>query len=116
MLMLSRLKAAAILGVCLIGLALSALAFTPADRLPAWAPHPHINLGLDLQGGSYLLLEVDTKAVIKERLDSLRAQAAQALREAGIRHSGLVARDRTLTIQLLADADVERAQKALAEI
>jgi SecD/SecF fusion protein len=116
MLIFSRLKTAIVLGICLAGAVICTFAFIPASRLPAWMPHPEINLGLDLQGGSYLLLEVDTKAVIKERLDSLRAQAAQALREAGIRHSGLVARDRTLTIQLLADADVERAQKALAEI
>ena len=27
-----------------------------------------INLGLDLQGGSYLLLEVDTRSLIEERL------------------------------------------------
>ena len=29
-----------------------------------------VNLGLDLQGGSYLLLEVDTEPLIKERLQS----------------------------------------------
>ena len=27
-----------------------------------------VNLGLDLQGGSYLLLEIDTKPLVKERL------------------------------------------------
>jgi SecD/SecF fusion protein len=116
MLMFSRLKAAAILGVCLIGLALSALAFTPADRLPAWAPHPHINLGLDLQGGSYLLLEVDTKALVKERLDAARAQAVQALRAANIRHSGLFVRDRALTIQLQSEADRPALERGLAEL
>ena len=30
-----------------------------------------MHLGLDLRGGSYLLLEVDMNAVVKERLDSL---------------------------------------------
>ena len=29
-----------------------------------------VNLGLDLQGGSYLLLEIDTKPLIKERIQS----------------------------------------------
>ena len=28
------------------------------DRIPAWLPHQAVTLGLDLQGGSYLLLEV----------------------------------------------------------
>jgi SecD/SecF fusion protein len=116
MLVFSRLKTAVILSICLIGVLISALAFTPSDRLPIWAPHPHINLGLDLQGGSYLLLEVDTDAVVKERLDATRTQALQALRQAGLRHGGLFARDRTLTLQLLDEADVIKAEKALADI
>ena len=29
-----------------------------------------VNLGLDLQGGSYLLLEIDTEPLIKERIQS----------------------------------------------
>ena len=29
-----------------------------------------VNLGLDLQGGSYLLLEIDTKPLIKEKIQS----------------------------------------------
>ena len=30
-----------------------------------------INLGLDLQGGSYLLLEIDNKPVIEQKLQNL---------------------------------------------
>lgn len=41
------------------------------DDLPSWAPSKQINLGLDLQGGSYLLLDVDTDAVVTERLESM---------------------------------------------
>src|SRR3712207_6757876 len=108
MLTSSRLKTAAILGICLVGLALSALAFMPADRLPAWA-QPHLNLGLDLQGGSYLLLEVDTNSLLKERLDAARAQAIQALRAANIRHAGLFVRDRAMAIQFQNEGDATAA-------
>ena len=41
------------------------------ERMPDWLPHQQINLGLDLQGGSHLLLEVDLSAIIKERLEAL---------------------------------------------
>ncbi|MEM6491861.1 MAG: protein translocase subunit SecD, partial [Pseudomonadota bacterium] len=41
------------------------------DGLPSWAPSKQINLGLDLQGGSYLLLDVDTDAVVVERLEAM---------------------------------------------
>ena len=41
------------------------------DQAPAWVPNQKLNLGLDLQGGSYLLLEVDTAAPKTERLITL---------------------------------------------
>jgi preprotein translocase subunit SecD len=44
----------------------------PSDvvqRLPSW--WKPMNLGLDLRGGSYLLLEVDTSAVLKEQLSDV---------------------------------------------
>ncbi|HTH16503.1 MAG TPA: protein translocase subunit SecD, partial [Magnetospirillum sp.] len=36
------------------------------DRMPTWLQP--VSLGLDLQGGSYLLLEVDTGYVVREHL------------------------------------------------
>jgi preprotein translocase subunit SecD len=46
---------------------------TPEQRaqLPSFMPKQTLNLGLDLQGGSYLLLEVDTAALRTERLTNL---------------------------------------------
>ena len=42
-----------------------------AESLPGWLPSKQINLGLDLQGGSHLLLEVDVGAVLAEELETL---------------------------------------------
>jgi preprotein translocase subunit SecD len=39
-----------------------------ADSLPDWAPSKKITLGLDLQGGSYMLLQVERQDIIKDRL------------------------------------------------
>ncbi|MFD1379394.1 hypothetical protein [Fodinicurvata halophila] len=39
------------------------------DSLPDWVPNEQINLGLDLQGGSHLLLEVDVDSVFEEQLE-----------------------------------------------
>jgi preprotein translocase subunit SecD len=82
MMYFSRLKAAAILGVCLIGLLVSLPNVFPAPA--SWVPWRTVHLGLDLKGGSYLLMEVDMKAVIKERLDSLVDAVRQALRPGAI--------------------------------
>jgi len=82
--------------VLIIGISLAGLVFTLpnfldrqiADSLPDWLPHKQINLGLDLQGGSHLLLEVDTNAVVLERLESLVEAARAELRKARIGYTG----------------------------
>jgi len=48
-----------------------------------------INLGLDLQGGSYLLLEVDMDAVIEERVSSLAETIRMEMRDKRIGISDL---------------------------
>jgi len=53
-------------------------------RLPSWVPNQTVALGLDLQGGSYLLLEVELDSVTKDRLSSLRNDIGRALRKAHI--------------------------------
>jgi preprotein translocase subunit SecD len=80
MMHLPRWQMFVVLAVCLAGLVCAApnlLTREQAQRLPSWLPG-QINLGLDLQGGSHLLLEVDTAAVIRELMealvDSLRAE------------------------------------------
>jgi SecD/SecF fusion protein len=69
MMYFARWKALAIAGVCLLGVLISLPNLFPRDSLPSWARQ--ISLGLDLRGGSYLLLEVDTSAIVRERLETL---------------------------------------------
>ncbi len=82
MMYFSRLKAALVLATCLLGalLCVPNLVAAPAS----WVPWRTIHLGLDLRGGSYLLLEVDMATVIKERLDNLVDASRTALRAAKI--------------------------------
>jgi preprotein translocase subunit SecD len=82
MMYFSRAKTLMVLGVCLLGALLCLPNLLPAPA--AWVPWRTIHLGLDLKGGSYLLLEVDMNAVIKERIDSMADSARQALRRDGI--------------------------------
>ncbi|MDH3475225.1 MAG: protein translocase subunit SecD, partial [Rhodospirillales bacterium] len=51
-----------VLAVVLAGVVLAApnlLGRQTTEGLPGWLPHKQINLGLDLRGGSYLLLEAN---------------------------------------------------------
>ena len=114
MMYFSRLKAAAILGVCLLGLLVSLPNLFPAPA--SWLPWRTVHLGLDLKGGSYLLMEVDMKAVIKERLDGLLDAVRQALRPGGIFYQTLEAQpDQNRVLLRLRDpAKTDAAMAALA--
>ncbi len=78
MMYFSRLKTTLILAVCVLGALLCLPNLLPAPT--GWLPWRQVRLGLDLRGGSYLLLEVDMAAVLKERLESLADGARTALR------------------------------------
>lgn len=49
--------------------------------LPGWIPKHQITLGLDLQGGSHLVLEVDAAALRSDRLRSLLDDVRSTLRK-----------------------------------
>jgi SecD/SecF fusion protein len=51
------------------------------SALPEWLPKKRVTLGLDLRGGSHLVLEVDAKELVKERLENLTSDARTRLRE-----------------------------------
>jgi preprotein translocase subunit SecD len=59
----------------------SLIAGTPyANRWPAWLDHQKINLGLDLAGGSHLLLEADQSDALKQRIAAMDDAVATELR------------------------------------
>src|SRR5216683_1810256 len=81
-----------ICAACALGVLLSLPnLFTPGQLayLPNWIPHKQVALGLDLRGGSYLLLEVDVAAAQHERLNLLIDNVRNVLRDANIGYTGL---------------------------
>jgi SecD/SecF fusion protein len=91
MLRFSRAKIVATLGVVLLGLALAVPSMLSREHrealrayLPAWLPLHAIVLGLDLQGGSHVLLEVDVPDLLRTQTVQLRDDVRRALRETGV--------------------------------
>jgi preprotein translocase subunit SecD len=85
-------KVALVLAVCTFGIVFTVPNFLSqqmADNLPEWLPHRQISLGLDLQGGSHLLLEVKVDVVVQERLSALVDSARIELRRNKIGYRGL---------------------------
>src|SRR6185437_13938686 len=66
---------------------------------PLWAQR-RLVLGLDLQGGSYLLLEVDSNYVKKEKLDQVRDDVRRVLRDAKIGYTGLAVRGDAVEVRV----------------
>jgi preprotein translocase subunit SecD len=83
--------------------------------LPLWAQR-HLVLGLDLQGGSHILLEVDINDVRKQKVDTLRDDVRNALRNARIGYTGLTARDLTVEVRIREESDFNTALAKLREL
>ena len=120
MLHFSKLKINLILGLCLLGLIFAApnlLSEKTAGELPSWLPHKQISLGLDLQGGSHLLLEVGVDTVVRERFNSLVDETRAALRGARISYSELGTDGTKVSVTLREPAaDLESARGLLRAI
>src|SRR5450631_2058347 len=69
-------------------------------RIPRWLPSQTVTLGLDLQGGSYLLLEVELDAVQKDKLESLMGDVRRGLRRAHILYKGIGVSTDTFSITI----------------
>lgn len=76
-----RWKIWSIVGVLAALVTLAIPSFLPERVTNSWGFHvPRINLGLDLYGGSYLLLEADTAELAASRLETMRDQVATEMR------------------------------------
>ncbi len=114
-----RWKVFAILAVCLLGLAYAAPNLMPrqmVEALPRWLPHKQVNLGLDLQGGSHLLLEVDLNSVFRERVNSLVDSIRVSLRRANIGYVDLAQQPNGVSFTVRNAEDVAKAREALRQI
>jgi len=106
----------AVLGLGLIFAAPNFVAKDTADSLPDWIPHQQISLGLDLQGGSHLLLEVGVQTVIKERLEALVDSVRADLRKARIRYQGLGVAGNGVTVTIKNADKIDQALDQVREL
>ncbi|EZP48799.1 protein translocase subunit SecD [Sphingomonas sp. RIT328] len=75
-----RWKVATIWAMLALLCALSIPTFLPESVTSNWPIHPRVNKGLDLAGGSYLMLEADTQDLANTRIEALREQIQGTMR------------------------------------
>jgi protein-export membrane protein SecD len=111
----SKTRISLILAVCFLGIFFSIPNFLGnSDKLPNW--WQPVNLGLDLQGGSNLLLKVDIDNVISERMNSLEDSARQTLREKRIRYKNLESKSDRVIVNIIRSEQKINAKTALRSI
>ena len=87
-----------------------------ADALPSWLPHKQVSLGLDLRGGSYLLLEVDVEGVIRDQLETVKDSVRDVLQKAKVGYNGLAVESRRVVVKLLNASDADKVAQSLRDI
>ncbi len=118
MLYFTRWKALAIILTALVVCLCAVPNFFPEATVkgwPAWAQR-RLVLGLDLQGGSYLLLEVDSNYVKKEKLEQIRDDIRRTLRDAKIGYTGLAVRNDAVEVRISRESDAPTALAKLREL
>ena len=75
-----------------------------------------MTLGLDLQGGSHILLQIERQDLADERLETTRDDIRTLLRDAKIGYTGLTGSGRTVQVRIRDAAELEAAKTALAPL
>jgi preprotein translocase subunit SecD len=82
---------------------------------PKFLPSPTINLGLDLAGGSHILLEADPNQVARQRLETMEEGVRAALRDAEprIRVGDISTAGGRISFLLENPSEIDRAREVL---
>jgi SecD/SecF fusion protein len=114
----SPVRTAIIAFVALMGVLFAIPSFLPQDVRDSWPgflPRQTVVLGLDLQGGSHLLLQVDEGGIVTERLQTLRRDVRNTLaNQNGI--GNIITTDeasRTLSVELTDPTQRDAARTAI---
>ncbi|RBP13822.1 preprotein translocase subunit SecD [Roseiarcus fermentans] len=114
-------KLASVLAMVAVAMLLVVPSFLPADlvdtlaaRVPSFVPLRQIVLGLDLQGGAYMLMQVDDASVVKAQVEALRDDVRQKMRDGKIALSGgIVTQGRGVLVRIGDQAERDKAYSLL---
>ena len=88
------------------------------SRSPAWLTALSASpmyLGLDLRGGVHFMLQVDMKAALSQKTDSLAGDIRTTLREKDVRHGGITRNGQSIEIKVRDQAQLDAARRVLAD-
>ena len=118
MLNITRWKTIAILASVLLTVILALPNVLPDSmqaKLRDWNLRP-VTLGLDLQGGSNVLLEVDRADLLDKLSRQLSSDVRNTMRDAKIGYSGLTRNDNTVRVRVTKPEDADKAETELRKL
>ena len=93
---------------------IAGIIYTIPSLNPAIWPHKKINLGLDLQGGMHLVLEVDTQEAVKSTVERIAQEMRRFLKKEHIRYSAIdVIEGTKISVDIRDPKDIDRFEKML---
>ncbi|MGQ0534433.1 MAG: protein translocase subunit SecD [Caulobacteraceae bacterium] len=121
MLQVARWRVILVAVVTVMAIAFAFPNFVPErmrDQIPDFLPKQAINLGLDLRGGSQLLLEIDAATLQRQQLDNFADQMAAALRSNNpqIRYTGRGVVGDAARVRLIDPTQMEAALRVLTPL
>jgi preprotein translocase subunit SecD len=112
MMQLSRWKLIVVITTVVFGILFAFPNALPANvhtDLPRFLPKNTLNLGLDLQGGSYLLLEVQTDVLQKEKVNNLGEEVRRSLEVGKVRFAGITTQETGVSVRITDAAQLDQA-------
>jgi preprotein translocase subunit SecD len=94
------------------------VALNLVSRSPSWLAALNAKpmyLGLDLRGGVHFMLQVDMRAAITKRLDTVASDIRLALRQKDVRHGGVTREGDSVEVRVRDAATLEAARRAIAD-
>lgn len=119
MLYFAKWKVALIIAVVGLGLLMAMPNVLPQSvrsSLPDWLPSKTVNLGLDLRGGSHVLLEVDRENLVDQLTKQLQGDIRQTLRDERIGYVGLNRSGQSVTVRIREAGDVDNAVAKIRDL
>lgn len=86
------------------------------EGMPSWYKDNKVTLGLDLQGGSHIMLKIERSDIVKERLETIVGDVRTQLRDANVKYSGLAGNGQQVQVRISDPAQYEAAKTALRDL
>lgn len=86
------------------------------NGMPSWIRNQKVTLGLDLQGGSHIMLKIERADIAKERLETVVGDVRTTLRDANVRYSGLSGSGQVVQVRITDPAQLAAAREALTPL